>query len=154
MTRVSRSACGCRLNQCAEGLGGGFGCLASGAGFTVNASHFQWGYMKLPVLLKDHRRSIRQCVLSCTLGLLASVVVIASPVMAVASQQGEQASEQSGPENQEQALERVRAIFPGTVISINQVRQDGRLRFRVRLDNEGNIYTVFVDQATGALSRE
>ncbi|MEX2335182.1 MAG: PepSY domain-containing protein [Pseudohongiella sp.] len=85
-------------------------------------------------------------------GLLAGM-----PVAAMAQPQGQadQASEEQGrPVNQEQALAIVRANFPGTVISINEVRQDGRLRFRVRLDNEGNIYTVFVDQATGALGRE
>jgi uncharacterized membrane protein YkoI len=59
-----------------------------------------------------------------------------------------------GPVNQQQALERVRARFPGNVIAINEVRQGNRVRFRIRLDNEGNIYTVFVDQATGAISRE
>lgn len=59
-----------------------------------------------------------------------------------------------GPVNQRQALERVRAQFPGNVISINEVVQEERVRFRIRIDNEGNIYTVFVDQATGVISRE
>lgn len=65
-----------------------------------------------------------------------------------------QDQEEVGPVNQEQALERVRARFPGNVISINEVRQDGRVRFRIRLDNDGNIYTVYVDRATGAVTRE
>lgn len=56
--------------------------------------------------------------------------------------------------SQREALELVRARFPGNVISINEVNQDGRIRFRVRIDNEGNIYTVYVDQATGAVTRE
>ncbi len=88
--------------------------------------------------------------------LLMAVLLIGTPMLAVAQPQGQtgQDAEQVGPVNQEQALERVRANFPGTVISINEVRQNGRLRYRVRLDNEGNIYTVFVDQATGELSRE
>lgn len=59
-----------------------------------------------------------------------------------------------GPVNQRQALERVRAQFPGNVISINEVVQEERVRYRIRIDNEGNIYTVFVDQATGVISRE
>jgi uncharacterized iron-regulated membrane protein len=59
-----------------------------------------------------------------------------------------------GPVNQRQALERVRARYPGNVISINEVRQGNRVRYRVRIDNEGNIFTVFVDQATGRISRE
>lgn len=83
-------------------------------------------------------------------------LVAGMPMLAAAQPQGqaENNTEQAGPVNEEQALELVRANFPGTVISINEVRQNGRLRYRVRLDNEGNIYTVFVDQATGALSRE
>lgn len=56
--------------------------------------------------------------------------------------------------SQRQALERVRARFPGNIISINEVNQEGQIRFRIRIDNEGNIYTVYVDQATGAITRE
>ncbi len=56
--------------------------------------------------------------------------------------------------SERQALELVRARFPGNIISINEVRQGERIRFRVRIDNEGNIYTVYVDQSTGAVSRE
>ncbi|MDO8909556.1 MAG: PepSY domain-containing protein [Pseudohongiella sp.] len=56
--------------------------------------------------------------------------------------------------SQRQALERVRARFPGNIISVNEVNHDGRIRFRFRIDNEGNIYTVYVDRATGAITRE
>lgn len=86
--------------------------------------------------------------------MLVFGILLSMPATSFAQAHGDQSSEQVGPVNQEQALERVRANFPGTVISINEVRQNGRLRYRVRLDNEGNIYTVFVDQATGELSRE
>jgi uncharacterized membrane protein YkoI len=55
---------------------------------------------------------------------------------------------------QRQALDRVRERFPGNVISINEVRQGERVRFRIRIDNEGNIYTVYVDKASGAITRE
>lgn len=71
--------------------------------------------------------------------------------------QGAQQNDQQaapGPVNQRQALERVRARYPGNVISINEVRQGNRVRYRVRIDNEGNIFTVFVDQATGRVTRE
>jgi uncharacterized membrane protein YkoI len=74
--------------------------------------------------------------------------------------QQESSSAQSGQDqadgaiSERQALELVRARFPGNIISINEVRQDGRVRFRVRIDNDGNIYTVYVDRATGAVSRE
>lgn len=67
----------------------------------------------------------------------------------------QQSVEESGEGlSQREALERVRARFPGNIISINEVDQDGRVRFRIRIDNEGNIYTVYVDKATGAVTRE
>jgi uncharacterized membrane protein YkoI len=56
--------------------------------------------------------------------------------------------------SQRQALELVRARFPGTVISINEVQQAGGLQYRVRMDNEGNIYTLYVDAVNGAITRE
>ena len=124
---------------------------------TVNTSHFQWGYMKRPVWISDHLQGLRRGGRLVAAGLLLAGLMVGTSVAATAQPQGQgdpASGEQVGPVNQEQALERVRARFPGTVISINQVRQDGRLRYRVRLDNEGNIYTVFVDQATGAISRE
>ena len=112
--------------------------------------------MKQPVHKQHHQRSPRHVLLSGALSLLMAGLMAGMPVLAVAQPQRQTGGdvEQVGPVNQEQALERVRANFPGTVISINEVRQNGRLRYRVRLDNEGNIYTVFVDQATGELSRE
>jgi len=56
--------------------------------------------------------------------------------------------------SQRRALELVRARFPGNVVSINQVRQGGALQYRVRMDNDGNIYTVYVNAQTGAITRE
>jgi len=79
-------------------------------------------------------------------------VVFAQPPATGAQESEQQAA--SGPVNQRQALERVRARYPGNVISINEVRQGNRVRYRVRIDNEGNIFTVFVDQATGRVTRE
>lgn len=112
--------------------------------------------MKQPVRKQHHQQGTRRILLSGALGLLMAGLLAGMPMLAVAQPQGQPGpdAEQVAPVNQEQALERVRANFPGTIISINEVRQNGRLRYRVRLDNEGNIYTVFVDQATGALSRE
>lgn len=92
--------------------------------------------------------------------LLAAVLCGLSWSFPVLALQQESTSAQSGQDqadgviSERQALELVRARFPGNIISINEVRQDGRVRFRVRIDNEGNIYTVYVDQATGAVSRE
>jgi uncharacterized membrane protein YkoI len=59
-----------------------------------------------------------------------------------------------GPVNQRQALERVRARFVGNVISVNEITENGVRRFRFRLDNEGSVYTVYVDRSTGRVSRE
>jgi uncharacterized membrane protein YkoI len=93
--------------------------------------------------------------------MILSVLLISSMFTTVAAQPASEAVQATqeaqaapGPVNQQQALERVRARFPGNVIAINEVRQGNRVRYRIRLDNEGNIYTVFVDQATGAISRE
>jgi len=57
--------------------------------------------------------------------------------------------------NQKQALDIARARFPGNVISINEVRpRNAAMRYRIRMDNEGNIFTVFVDSRTGTVTRE
>lgn len=64
------------------------------------------------------------------------------------------AASQAAAISQRQALELVRARFPGTVISINEIQQRGELVYRVRLDNEGNIFTVYVNAVTGAITRE
>ncbi|ALO46782.1 PepSY domain-containing protein [Pseudohongiella spirulinae] len=89
--------------------------------------------------------------------VLAMTLFMAGDLSAQPTPPPAQTAEQQqavGPVNQRQALDRVRARFPGEVISINEVRQGDRIRFRVRLDNEGNIYTVYVDKATGVVSRE
>ncbi|GFZ81442.1 hypothetical protein GCM10011403_25900 [Pseudohongiella nitratireducens] len=72
-------------------------------------------------------------------------------VVAQSSGQGETAQEVIGPVNERQALQIARARFEGNVISINEVRQNGRVRFRIRMDNEGNIFTVYIDKATGVV---
>lgn len=100
------------------------------------------------------RRFLAQPLAAALLVLvLYPVVVDAQPAPAQPDAMQEQEAA-PGPVDEKQALERVRARFPGNVIAINEVRQGNRVRFRIRLDNEGNIYTVFVDKATGAISRE
>lgn len=69
-------------------------------------------------------------------------------------QSGDSAQEQAAQVSQRRALELVRARFPGNVVSINQVQQGGVLQYRVRMDNEGNIYTVYVNANSGAITRE
>lgn len=98
-------------------------------------------------------RMTRRLITTACCLLLASVVVMALPptVMAQPNGQGEAAQEAVGPVNERQALQIARARFPGNVISINEVRQNGRVRFRIRMDNEGNIFTVYIDKATGVV---
>ena len=95
----------------------------------------------------------RRLILSASCLLLASVVLLGQPSTAVAQNNGqsEAAQEVIGPVNERQALQIARARFPGNVISINEVRQNGRIRFRIRMDNEGNIFTVYIDKATGVV---
>ena len=68
--------------------------------------------------------------------------------------QANEPAAQAAAVSQRRALELVRARFPGNVVSINQVQQGGVLQYRVRMDNEGNIYTVYVNAQTGAITRE
>lgn len=98
-------------------------------------------------------RMTRRLITTACCLLLASVVVMALPptVVAQPNGQGEATQEAVGPVNERQALQIARARFPGNVISINEVRQNGRVRFRIRMDNEGNIFTVYIDKATGVV---
>lgn len=93
--------------------------------------------------------------------LVASVLLLTLPGSAaqaqgflIAQQGGSPAGAEAPRISQREALELVRARFPGNVVSISEVQQAGGLAYRVRLDNEGNIYTVYVDAVTGAIRRE
>lgn len=72
----------------------------------------------------------------------------------VAQQAGSPAGAEAPRISQREALDLVRARFPGNVISISEVQQAGGLAYRVRLDDDGNIYTVYVDAVSGAIRRE
>ena len=56
--------------------------------------------------------------------------------------------------SQRRALEMVRASFPGNVVSINQVQRQGGVFYRVRMDDGGNIFTVYVNANSGEITRE
>lgn len=90
--------------------------------------------------------------------LLAVVTATAEPLqlalVGAQDQSGDNSQEQAPQISQRRALELVRARFPGNVVSINQVQQGGVLQYRVRMDNEGNIYTVYVNASSGAITRE
>ncbi len=92
-------------------------------------------------------------VVSALLLLLPGAAVQAQGYL-VAQQSGSPAGAEAPRISQREALELVRARFPGNVVSISEVQQAGGLEYRVRLDNEGNIYTVYVDAVTGAIRRE
>lgn len=62
--------------------------------------------------------------------------------------------EQAPQISQRRALELVRARFSGNVISINAVQQRTVLLYRVRMDDGGNIFTLYVNATTGAITRE
>ncbi|MCP5358659.1 MAG: PepSY domain-containing protein [Pseudomonadales bacterium] len=90
---------------------------------------------------------------------LALLMVLGTPALdaqtlLLAQAPADGASAEAPRVSQRQALELVRARFPGNVVSINQVQQGGVLQYRVRMDNEGNIYTVYVNASTGAITRE
>lgn len=89
------------------------------------------------------------------LGVVAATADPLSPVLLSNQDQPEgNSQEQATQISQRRALELVRARFPGNVVSINQVQQGGVLQYRVRMDNEGNIYTVYVNASSGAITRE
>ena len=56
--------------------------------------------------------------------------------------------------SQRQALEMVRARFPGNVVSINQVQRQNGVFYRVRMDDGGNIFTLYVNATNGEITRE
>lgn len=100
-------------------------------------------------------RLVRRSVFSVCWLLVASFSLPGQPVaLAQPAAQGGARQEVRGPVSERQALQIARARFEGNVISINEVRQNGRARFRIRMDNEGNIFTVYIDKATGVVIEE
>jgi len=104
--------------------------------------------------------SLRPVLLRC-LAILACTVLVNLPAGSVhaqgfllAQQSDSPATTEAPRISQREALELVRARFPGIVVSISEVQQAGGLQYRVRMDNEGNSFTVYVDAVTGAIRRE
>lgn len=93
-------------------------------------------------------------ILVVLIALAGSGVVRAQPEEGPETDVATLEAEEPGPVTRKQALDRVRYRFPGEVISISEITDGERPRYRIRLDNEGNIFTVYVDQATGRVSRE
>lgn len=103
-------------------------------------------------------RLLKQALALTLMSLLGLATATAGPVQLTLAgyqdQSGDSAQDEAPQVSQRRALELVRASFPGNVVSINQVRQGGALQYRVRMDNEGNIYTVYVNATSGAITRE
>jgi uncharacterized membrane protein YkoI len=109
----------------------------------------------VPASAFRHRRLVQRLATLLCVGLLGlpATAVQAQPLLL--AQQSAGANPAQAPRiSQREALELVRARFPGNVVSISEVQQDGALQYRVRMDNEGNIFTVYVDAATGDIRRE
>lgn len=94
-------------------------------------------------------------------GLLLVLCCAGTPLMAqpvpVDGPETDQATleaEAPGPVTRKQALDRVRYRFPGEVISISEVEDGNRVRYRFRMDDNGNIFTIYVDRDTGVVSRD
>jgi len=54
--------------------------------------------------------------------------------------------------NERQAVALAREQFTGNVLRIGLVGQSGNYRYRIRMENEGKIFTVVVHATTGAVS--
>ena len=54
--------------------------------------------------------------------------------------------------NELQAVNLVRQRFDGTVLRITLVGETTERRYQIRMENEGKVFTVFVNANTGAVS--
>ena len=54
--------------------------------------------------------------------------------------------------SERQAVEIARASYPGNVLRISLIGQGANMRYQLRMENEGKVFTVFVDANTGAVS--
>ena len=54
--------------------------------------------------------------------------------------------------SQRQAISLARERFAGNVLRISLIGQGNNLRYQIRMENEGKIFTVFVNANTGAVS--
>ena len=105
------------------------------------------------MLISFLKKSLVQAVGCLTLFLAVfSISELQAQPMHLAQQDSSQS--ESAVISQRRALELVRAKFSGNVISINEVSRRGGRYYRVRMDDNGNIFTVYVNAASGAITRE
>jgi uncharacterized membrane protein YkoI len=97
-------------------------------------------------------------VLRVLAALVLSTVVFAAPTLQaqplLLAQQGEARLLAQASISQRRALELVREKYSGSVISITQVSRRGGSFYRVRMDDNGNIFTLYVNAISGEITRE
>jgi len=54
--------------------------------------------------------------------------------------------------SQQQAVEIARQRFAGNILRISLVGEGNNQRYQIRMENEGKVFTVFVNVATGRIS--
>ena len=54
--------------------------------------------------------------------------------------------------SERRAVEIARQAYGGNVLRISLIGQGANMRYQLRMENEGKIFTVFVDANTGAIS--
>lgn len=90
--------------------------------------------------------------------LVLSAFVLAAPTLRAQSLQLVQQSETQliaqANISQRRALELVREKYSGNVISITQVSRRGGSFYRVRMDDNGNIFTLYVNAVSGEITKE
>ncbi len=99
--------------------------------------------------------------------ILSLLVVLLLPVAELASAQnipvpptqidinrndGSPASQSSRRVTQLQAVDIAKQRFEGTVLRISVVGEGASQRYQIRMENEGKIFTVFVNATTGRIS--
>lgn len=93
-------------------------------------------------------------IIGCVTLVIATFSVSATQAQPLQYAQQDSSQVQETAVSQRKALELVRAKFSGNVISINEVSRRGGRYYRVRMDDNGNIFTLYVNAANGAITRE
>jgi uncharacterized membrane protein YkoI len=68
------------------------------------------------------------------------------------SNSGANATQASPRVTERQAVEIAKARFVGTILRISLVGEGAAQRYQIRMENEGKVFTVFVNVATGRIS--
>lgn len=69
----------------------------------------------------------------------------------IRAQDVRQAETPAPPVSERQAVELARQQYPGNLLRISLVGQGTNLRYQIRMENAGKVFTLFVDANTGAV---